>query len=80
MVIACSTATSACSSKHYILPATRHTHSSSNTNWMPILTQYEADWLVSGHSHNYQRMVPIRGVRYLVAGGAGGRLYMSAID
>ena len=50
------------------------------TNWMPILTQYEADWLVSGHSHNYQRMVPIRGVRYLVAGGAGGRLYMSAID
>ena len=49
------------------------------TNWMPILTQYEADWLVSGHSHNYQRMVPIRGVRYLVAGGGGGRLYASAV-
>ena len=49
------------------------------TNWAPILTQYEADFLVSGHSHNYQRMVPIRGVRYLVAGGGGGRLYTSAV-
>ena len=49
------------------------------TNWAPILTRYEADFLVSGHSHNYQRMVPIRGVRYLVAGGGGGRLYTSAV-
>jgi len=47
-------------------------------NWMPILTRYEADWVVSGHSHNYQRMVPIRGVRYLVAGGGGGKLYWTA--
>ena len=49
------------------------------TNWAPILTRYEADFLVGGHSHNYQRMVPIRGVRYLVAGGGGGRLYTSAV-
>ena len=48
-------------------------------NWSPILVRYEADWMVSGHSHNYQRMVPIRGVRYLVAGGGGGRLYESAV-
>ena len=39
-------------------------------NWSPLLVQYEADWMISGHSHNYQRTIPIRGVRYLVAGGA----------
>jgi hypothetical protein len=47
-------------------------------HWSPVLVQYEADWMVGGHSHNYQRTVPIRGVRYLVAGGGGGRLYDSA--
>jgi hypothetical protein len=49
-------------------------------NWSPVLVTYEADWMVGGHSHNYQRMVPIRGVRYLVAGGGGGRLYWSATN
>jgi acid phosphatase type 7 len=49
------------------------------TNWSPLLTKYEADWLVTGHSHNYQRTVPIRGVRYLVAGGGGGYPYDSAV-
>ena len=49
------------------------------TNWAPILTKYEADFLVGGHSHNYQRLVPTNGVRYLVAGGGGGRLYTSAV-
>ena len=48
------------------------------TNWGPLLTRYEADWLVSGHSHNYQRTIPIRGVRYLVSGGGGASLYDSA--
>ena len=43
--------------------------------WSPLLVQYEADWMISGHSHNYQRTIPIRGVRYLVAGGGGGSLY-----
>ncbi len=50
------------------------------THWAPLLTQYEANWLISGHSHNWQRTVPIRGVNYLVAGGGGGRLYTSAIN
>ncbi len=49
-------------------------------NWSPVLASYETDWMVSGHSHNYQRMVPIRGVRYLITGGAGGRLYWSATN
>jgi len=47
--------------------------------WAPILSQYEADFMVSGHSHNYQRSIPIRGVRYLVSGGGGGSLYASAV-
>lgn len=46
--------------------------------WTPILTRYEADFMVSGHSHNYQRSDPIRGVRYMVSGGGGGSLYDSA--
>lgn len=45
------------------------------TNWCPSFVRYEADIVFSGHSHNYQRTVPIRGVRYVVAGGGGGRLY-----
>lgn len=44
----------------------------------PELVRYEADVVFSGHSHNYQRTVPIRGVRYVVAGGGGGRLYTSS--
>ncbi len=48
------------------------------TNFAPLHAQYETDWVISGHSHNYQRTIPIRGVRYLVAGGGGGRLYTSA--
>ena len=47
--------------------------------WGPLLTRYEADWLVSGHSHNYQRTVPIDGVRYMVVGGGGAALYESAV-
>lgn len=49
------------------------------TNWTPLLTRYEANGMASGHSHNYQRTVPIDGVRYLVAGGGGGQLYASAV-
>ncbi len=48
--------------------------------WSPLFAQYEADWVIGGHSHNYQRTVPIRGVRYMVAGGGGGRLYASGND
>ncbi|HMO04663.1 MAG TPA: carbohydrate-binding protein [Kiritimatiellia bacterium] len=49
-------------------------------HWTPLLTRYEANWMASGHSHNYQRTVPIDGVRYLVAGGGGGQLYASAVN
>ncbi len=44
-------------------------------NWATLLTQYEANWMLGGHSHTYQRTVPIRDVNYLVTGGGGGRLY-----
>jgi len=47
------------------------------TNWCPVFVQYEADVVFSGHSHNYQRTVPIRGINYFVAGGGGGTLYYS---
>ena len=47
--------------------------------WAPLLTRYEADWMVNGHSHNYQRTVPIDGVRYMVTGGGGAALYESAV-
>jgi len=45
------------------------------TNWCKLFTQYGVDLVVSGHSHNYQRTVPIRGVRYIVVGGGGASLY-----
>jgi Calcineurin-like phosphoesterase/Purple acid Phosphatase, N-terminal domain len=48
--------------------------------WSPLFVRYEADWVVSGHSHNYQRTIPIRGVRYLITGGGGASPYASATD
>ena len=48
------------------------------TNWSPLFVKYEVDWVFSGHSHNYQRTVPIRGVRYLVSGGGGAWPYEAA--
>jgi 3',5'-cyclic AMP phosphodiesterase CpdA len=46
--------------------------------WVPLFTKYEADLVLSGHAHTYQRTKPIDGVNYLVSGGAGGYLY--AVD
>lgn len=43
--------------------------------WVPLFTKYEADLVLSGHAHGYQRMQPIDGVPYLVSGGGGGWLY-----
>lgn len=43
--------------------------------WVPLFTKYEADLVLSGHAHTYQRMKPIDGVPYLVSGGGGGWLY-----
>ena len=46
--------------------------------WVPLFTRYEADLVLSGHAHTYQRTHPIEGVTYLVSGGGGGWLY--AVD
>ena len=43
--------------------------------WVPLFTRYEADLVLSGHAHTYQRTKPLAGVNYLVSGGGGGRLY-----
>lgn len=43
--------------------------------WVPLFTKYEADLVLSGHAHTYQRTRPIGGVDYLVSAGAGGWLY-----
>lgn len=46
--------------------------------WVPLFTKYEADLVLSGHAHTYQRTKPIEGVPYLVSGGGGGWLYQVA--
>ena len=43
--------------------------------WVPLFTRYEADLVISGHAHTYQRTRALDGVHYLVSGGGGGRLY-----
>lgn len=43
--------------------------------WVPLFTKYEADLVLSGHAHTYQRTRPIDGVSYLVSGGGGGWPY-----
>jgi hypothetical protein len=40
--------------------------------WVPLFTKYEADLVLSGHAHAYQRTQSIEGVPYLVSGGGGG--------
>ena len=46
--------------------------------WAPLFAKYEADLVLSGHAHTYQRTKPIEGVPYLVSGGGGGWLYQVA--
>ena len=41
----------------------------------PILTLHGVDVVFAGHNHFYARMVPQRGIRYFVAGGAGRGVY-----
>jgi len=50
------------------------------SNWCPLFVSYEADIVVSGHSHTYQRSVPIRGITYIVTGGGGAYLYSTSDD
>jgi len=42
--------------------------------YVPILTKYKIDLLLSGHDHIYQRG-EIKGLRYVVTGGGGASLY-----
>jgi 3',5'-cyclic AMP phosphodiesterase CpdA len=43
--------------------------------WVPLFERYRVRLVLNGHDHNYQRFGPRRGVRYVVHGGGGARLY-----
>ncbi len=43
--------------------------------WVPLFERYGVDLVLSGHDHNYQRFAPRNGVRYVVHGGGGPKLY-----
>jgi hypothetical protein len=43
--------------------------------WVPLFERYRVRLVLSGHDHNYQRFAARRGVRYIVHGGGGRRLY-----
>ncbi len=40
---------------------------------VPLLERYNVDVFLSGHKHNYERLL-VNGITYLVSGGGGGRL------
>jgi hypothetical protein len=42
-------------------------------HFVPVFQKGKVDLVVAGHAHAYQRM-DLEGVRYVVVGGAGGRL------
>jgi predicted phosphodiesterase len=46
----------------------------------PLFAQYGVDLVFSGHDHDYERTVSMRGVVYVVSGGAGAWLYPKAAD
>jgi hypothetical protein len=43
--------------------------------WVPLFERHRVRVVLAAHDHNYQRFAPRRGVRYLVHGGGGRRLY-----
>jgi hypothetical protein len=43
--------------------------------WVPLFERYDVQLVLNGHDHNYQRFAPRNGVRYVVNGGGGARLY-----
>ena len=45
------------------------------SRWVPLFERHGVDLVLSGHDHNYQRFKEHRGVRYVVHGGGGARLY-----
>lgn len=50
-------------------------HSEIVREWVPLFERHGVRLVLSGHDHNYQRFAPRRGVRYVVHGGGGRRLY-----
>ena len=44
-------------------------------NLEPLFARHGVDLVFAGHDHVYERMVPIRGVTYVVSGGGGRGLY-----
>jgi 3',5'-cyclic AMP phosphodiesterase CpdA len=45
------------------------------SRWVPLFQRHRVVVALSGHDHNYQRFAPLRGVRYVVHGGANPDLY-----
>jgi hypothetical protein len=43
--------------------------------WVPLFEQHQVVLALSGHDHNYQRLGPKGGVRYVVHGGGNSRVY-----
>lgn len=39
--------------------------------FVPILEEHEVDLVLSGHDHDYERVLPQNGVHYVVTGGGG---------
>jgi hypothetical protein len=54
---------------------TYSSHTAVVARWVPLFERFRVRVVLSGHDHNYQRFAPWRGVRYLVHGGGGRRLY-----
>lgn len=44
-------------------------------DWVPLFEEYGVQLVLSGHDHNFQRFAVHNGVRYVVHGGGGARLY-----
>ncbi len=40
-------------------------------HFVPIFAKHKVNLVLSGHEHNYERTLPIRGVTYVVTGGGG---------
>ena len=44
-------------------------------SWVPLFQEYGVQLVLAGHEHNYQRFLGRTGIRYVVHGGGGARLY-----
>lgn len=59
----------------YSIPFTPFYHYQGNTDMrtsiVPLFEQYDVDFVINGHTHNYERGI-YNGVRYFITGGAGG--------